>query len=190
MGARKYVLHTFATTQSALMKKRVAQFMIGSPCALCEGKRLKREALAIKFAGVDIGTLSALPLNRVAELLAPAAAGQFAAPKSPARAARSRPQAPAARRGAAHQGAPDVRPTYPKRSASRRSASRKSCWRASPPCRSSGWVICRSSAAPRLCPRASCSACAWPPRFARTCLASSTCSMSPRRAYTRQTARR
>ena len=70
MGARKYVLHTFATTQSALMKKRVAQFMIGSPCALCEGKRLKREALAIKFAGVDIGTLSALPLNRVAELLA------------------------------------------------------------------------------------------------------------------------
>jgi len=111
MGARKYVLHTFATTQSALMKKRVAQFMIGSPCALCEGKRLKREALAIKFAGVDIGTLSALPLNRVAELLAPAAAGQFAAPKSPARAARSRPQAPAARRGAAHQGAPDVRRT-------------------------------------------------------------------------------
>lgn len=111
MGARKYVLHTFATTQSALMKKRVAQFMIGSPCALCGGKRLKREALAIKFAGVDIGTLSALPLNRVAELLAPAAAGQFAAPDSPARAARSRPRAQAARGGAAHQGAPDVRRT-------------------------------------------------------------------------------
>ena len=29
-GARSYVLHTFATTQSALMKKRVARFMIGS----------------------------------------------------------------------------------------------------------------------------------------------------------------
>ena len=27
-GARRYVLHTFATTQSALMKKRVAQYMV------------------------------------------------------------------------------------------------------------------------------------------------------------------
>ena len=29
-GARSYVLHTFATTQSALMKKRVSRFMVGS----------------------------------------------------------------------------------------------------------------------------------------------------------------
>ncbi len=83
MGARKYVLHTFATTQSALMKKRVSQFMIGSLCPQCAGKRLKREALAITFAGVDIGTLSGLPLDRVAELLAPAAAGRFAEPLPP-----------------------------------------------------------------------------------------------------------
>jgi excinuclease ABC subunit A len=45
MGARKYVLHTFATTQSAMMKKRVARFMVGAPCAACHGKRLKPEAL-------------------------------------------------------------------------------------------------------------------------------------------------
>src|SRR5580698_2487427 len=31
-GARKYVLQTFATTQSALMKKRVARFMSGTLC--------------------------------------------------------------------------------------------------------------------------------------------------------------
>src|ERR1700744_1203677 len=77
MGARKYVLHTFATTQSALMKKRVSRYMIGGPCPVCEGKRLKREALSVTFAGVDIGTLGQMSLDRVAALLAPAAAGRF-----------------------------------------------------------------------------------------------------------------
>ena len=33
-GARRYILHTFSHSQSALMKKRVAQFMLGSPCLL------------------------------------------------------------------------------------------------------------------------------------------------------------
>ncbi|MDB5877468.1 MAG: excinuclease subunit UvrA, partial [Variovorax sp.] len=54
IGARKYVMHTFATTQSALMKKRVARFMTGSVCAECGGKRLKRAALGVTFAGMDI----------------------------------------------------------------------------------------------------------------------------------------
>src|ERR1700742_1536921 len=57
-GARRYVLHTFAHTQSALMKKRVSQFMIGSVCPACHGKRLKKEALSVKFAGLDIGAFS------------------------------------------------------------------------------------------------------------------------------------
>ena len=61
-GARRYMLHTFAHTQSALMKKRVSQFMLGSPCPLCDGKRLKREALSVTFAGYDIGELSQMPL--------------------------------------------------------------------------------------------------------------------------------
>lgn len=109
MGARKYVLHTFATTQSALMRKRVSQFMIGSLCPQCGGKRLKREALAITFAGVDIGTLSGLPLDRVAELLTPAAAGRFAEPLPPEGAARRRRPARVVRED--HKGAPDVRRT-------------------------------------------------------------------------------
>src|SRR5688572_16450043 len=36
-GAKKYVLHTFANTQSQLMKKRVAQYMISSECPACGG---------------------------------------------------------------------------------------------------------------------------------------------------------
>ncbi|WLH77097.1 excinuclease ABC subunit UvrA [Pseudomonas sp. FP2335] len=75
-GARRYVLHTFTHSQSALMKKRVSQFMQGSACPLCEGKRLTKAALSVKFAGVDIGELSQLSLTQLAELLRPAAAGQ------------------------------------------------------------------------------------------------------------------
>ena len=76
-GARRYVLHTFASSQSALMKKRVSRYMIGSACPLCDGRRLKREALSVTFAGLDIGTLSQLSLNRMAQVLAPAAQGRF-----------------------------------------------------------------------------------------------------------------
>ena len=75
-GARRYILHTFSHTQSALMKKRVSQFMQGSACPLCEGKRLTKAALSVKFAGVDIGELSQLSLAQLAELLRPVAAGQ------------------------------------------------------------------------------------------------------------------
>ncbi|CAD0346560.1 excinuclease ABC subunit UvrA [Xanthomonas hortorum pv. cynarae] len=74
-SARRYVLHTFATTQSAQMKKRVAQYLISTQCPQCDGKRLRREALSVTFAGLDIGELSRRPLDDVAELLRPAAEG-------------------------------------------------------------------------------------------------------------------
>jgi excinuclease ABC subunit A len=70
-SARKHVLQTFANTQSALMKRRVSQFMLGSECPLCHGKRLRAEALSVKFAGLDIGEMSRLPLNHLNKLLAP-----------------------------------------------------------------------------------------------------------------------
>ncbi|KAB2909175.1 MAG: excinuclease ABC subunit UvrA [Kofleriaceae bacterium] len=74
-SARKYVLETFARTESAAMKKRVAQFMVSVDCPLCKGKRLRRDALAVTFAGLDITELSRLPLEQVAELIAPYARG-------------------------------------------------------------------------------------------------------------------
>jgi excinuclease ABC subunit A len=64
-GARRYVMQTFANTQSALMKKRVAQYMISSECPVCYGKRLRQESLAVTFAGFDITELSRLPLRRL-----------------------------------------------------------------------------------------------------------------------------
>lgn len=68
-SARRYVMHTFATTQSALMKRRVSRYMIGGACPVCDGKRLKREALSVTFDGLDIGTLSQLSLADVAQRL-------------------------------------------------------------------------------------------------------------------------
>ncbi|HET7698271.1 MAG TPA: excinuclease ABC subunit UvrA [Vicinamibacterales bacterium] len=70
-GARRYVLHTFATTQSALMKKRVSRFLVSTECPRCHGRRLKREALSVRFAGLDITEMSRLPLKRLAALFAP-----------------------------------------------------------------------------------------------------------------------
>jgi excinuclease ABC subunit A len=60
IGAREYILQTFATTQSALMKRRVAQFMTSLDCTICKGKRLRPEALSVTFAGMDIAEISRL----------------------------------------------------------------------------------------------------------------------------------
>ncbi len=70
-SARRHVLTTFANTHSVLMKKRVAQFMLSTECALCHGKRLRPESLSVKFAGYDIAQIAALPLKRLSALLQP-----------------------------------------------------------------------------------------------------------------------
>lgn len=74
-GARKYVLQTFANTQSALMKKRVSRYMVSAQCAVCHGKRLRPEPLSVRFEGLDIAEITALPMKRLAEILAPYADG-------------------------------------------------------------------------------------------------------------------
>lgn len=117
IGVRKYVLHALATTQSIVTSKRVTRFVEGRDCPLCQGKRLKRASLLVTFGGVDIGTLSHIPLNRVAMLLAPVADGRPAhqadgvkATMSGAAGARDRARRAAAG-GSSHAGAPDVRRT-------------------------------------------------------------------------------
>ena len=70
-GAKRYVLHTFANTQSALMKKRVSKYMLSSECPTCKGKRLRRESLSVTFAGYDIADISRLPLKQLSAIFAP-----------------------------------------------------------------------------------------------------------------------
>ncbi|MEJ7932298.1 excinuclease ABC subunit UvrA [Ramlibacter sp. AN1015] len=119
MGARRYVLHTFATTQSAQMKRRVSRFMRPSLCPQCKGKRLKRESLSVKFADLDLAEMSALPLQRLVEILRPAVDARMDEERLPApidaAARKASAAAERARRlsagGAAHDASPDVRRT-------------------------------------------------------------------------------
>lgn len=69
MSAAAYVRHTFATTQSATLRKRVAKFMEKSLCPSCNGKRLRAEALAVKFAGYDVSELSQMQLSELHAVL-------------------------------------------------------------------------------------------------------------------------
>src|SRR4051794_18832130 len=80
-SARRHVLHTFANTNSPLMKKRAARYMLSSECPLCDGKRLRRESLSVRFAGFDIAEISSLPLKRLAGVVRPYAEGT-ASPKA------------------------------------------------------------------------------------------------------------
>ncbi|HST45888.1 MAG TPA: excinuclease ABC subunit A, partial [Luteimonas sp.] len=82
-SARRHVLHTFANTQSPQQKKRAAQYLVSAACPECDGKRLRREALSVTFAGLDIAAFSQRPLDELADLLAPAAAGKTHAKAHP-----------------------------------------------------------------------------------------------------------
>ncbi|PBS14041.1 excinuclease ABC subunit A [Lysobacteraceae bacterium NML93-0792] len=82
-SARRHVLHTFANTESPQQKKRAAQYLVGADCPECHGKRLRREALSVTFAGLDIAAFSQQPLDALASLLAPAAAGDTHAKAHP-----------------------------------------------------------------------------------------------------------
>jgi excinuclease ABC subunit A len=76
-SAKRYVLHAFATTESAMIRKRVSRYLVSGECPACGGKRLKPEALAVTFAGLDIAEMSRLPMSRLAALLRPAAQGRI-----------------------------------------------------------------------------------------------------------------
>lgn len=75
MSARDYVLSTYRTSQSALMKNRVSKYIVSSICPECDGKRLKKESLSVKFEGYDIGEISELPMKNLVEVFTPYAVG-------------------------------------------------------------------------------------------------------------------
>ncbi len=72
-SVRRYVLNTFATTKSVPIRRRVRQFLDVSSCPVCDGRRLRPEALAVRFAGHDIAELTGLALDRLVEVLRQAA---------------------------------------------------------------------------------------------------------------------
>ncbi|MFG6477125.1 ABC transporter [Microbacterium sp. P06] len=70
-SAKKYVFHTLSDSKSATMRDRVLAFVRTGVCPLCKGSGLRREALAVTFAGRTIAELNALPMSELAEILRP-----------------------------------------------------------------------------------------------------------------------
>ncbi|MDC9825173.1 excinuclease ABC subunit UvrA [Devosia sp. ZB163] len=75
-SARRHVTHSYATTMSAMMKRRAARYMVSRPCTLCGGQRLRRESLSVTFAGLNIAELGDLPMSRLASMFASYAKGE------------------------------------------------------------------------------------------------------------------
>lgn len=82
-SAKKFVFHTLADSQSASMRNRVLGFVRTGVCPVCGGTGLRREALAVTFAGHSIAELNALPIRELAEVLRPTTQIQDAAPALP-----------------------------------------------------------------------------------------------------------
>jgi excinuclease ABC subunit A len=85
-SARRYVMQTFANSESARMKKRVSAYMLSTTCPACHGKRLRPETLTVKFAGYDIAEISALSLKQLMTTVKPYSAGDTIPAKSQERA--------------------------------------------------------------------------------------------------------
>ncbi|MDN5684908.1 MAG: excinuclease ABC subunit A, partial [Corynebacterium glyciniphilum] len=119
VGARRYVLDTFANTKSGSMKRRVAQFLTAAPCPACHGKRLKPEALSVTFEGLDVADLSDLPLTELSTLIEEAverATGDLDGTETAGQALGEAARRDAVQQrvdagGSAHEAAPDVRRT-------------------------------------------------------------------------------
>ena len=80
-SAKNYILHTYANSPSASMKKRVSEYMVGSTCPTCNGKRLRPESLSVTFAGYDIAEIAQLPLKQFNAIFKPYSEGSASALK-------------------------------------------------------------------------------------------------------------
>ncbi|MGW4231913.1 ABC transporter [Streptomyces sp. NPDC004980] len=69
MSARRYVMHTFADSRSRTLRAKAERFLTSAPCPVCDGSRLRPEAMAVTFAGRTIAGLASLPLAALTEVL-------------------------------------------------------------------------------------------------------------------------
>ncbi len=59
-------------TDSAWVREELSRYQADKPCAVCQGARLKPEALAVRIAGRNIAQVSELPIRRALEFFAEA----------------------------------------------------------------------------------------------------------------------
>src|ERR1700712_1940413 len=78
-SAERHVRHTLANSHSAMMRRRVLQFVDSVECPVCDGSGLRPEALKVTFAGRTIADYVAMPLADLADTLRPTASRTDAA---------------------------------------------------------------------------------------------------------------
>ena len=57
----------YKETNSEWMKQEIAKLMVNTTCPVCNGRRLRPEALAVKVGGIDISQLTGKPIKNVLE---------------------------------------------------------------------------------------------------------------------------
>jgi excinuclease ABC subunit A len=72
-SAERHVRHTLANSQSAMMRRRVLQYVDSVECPVCAGSGLRPEALRVTFAGRTIADYVDMPLTDLSAALKPAA---------------------------------------------------------------------------------------------------------------------
>lgn len=72
-SAERHVRHTLANSHSAMMRRRVLQFVDTVDCPVCDGSGLRPEALKVTFAGRTIADYAGMPLAELADTLRPTA---------------------------------------------------------------------------------------------------------------------
>jgi excinuclease ABC subunit A len=75
-SARRYVMRAFSESKSAATRRRVQRHLESAVCPVCEGRRLRPEALAVTFAGYGIADLTRRPLADLPGILGAAAGGE------------------------------------------------------------------------------------------------------------------
>jgi excinuclease ABC subunit A len=68
-SARRYVLHTLANTASATLRRKALDHVVVTACPLCDGSGLRREALAVTFAGRTVADFATMSLTALADSL-------------------------------------------------------------------------------------------------------------------------
>jgi len=66
-GAVKYLKHYFDTTSSNSIREWVESYMNTIACTTCNGGRLRKESLAVKFSGKNISEITSLSILRAME---------------------------------------------------------------------------------------------------------------------------
>jgi excinuclease ABC subunit A len=66
-GVLANVQRRYEETTSESVREELEEYMIEAPCAHCQGRRLKRESLAVTIAGRNIGEITEFPVTEALE---------------------------------------------------------------------------------------------------------------------------